>query len=291
MFDWQDMHYFGVLARTGSLSAASRELGVDHATVGRRVTALERDLGLRLIDRLPRRTALTTDGRMMAAAVVAMETAAYTLERSARGAMAKPTATVRVSASPAVAAHLIAPQMAEFRRAHPDITLVLSGVPRFEALDRGEADLAIRLAKPEEPELIAQRIGILHLGLYATPLHAALPTKEWTFIAYDTPLDHVSQQTWLRQFLNGRPLVFQASDLFSQQAAARTGLGAVVLPCFMGDADPTLVRVPADPPPPSRTVWLAVYPEVYRAPAVRAVVGFLRNIIGRVCPPSGKQMR
>lgn len=282
--DWQDLRHFAALARTGSLSAAAREIRVDHATVGRRVAALERSLALRLIDRLPRRAVLTDDGKAIAALAAGMEEAARLVERRARGSATSPIATVRVSASPAVAARLIAPHVPDFYRAHPGITVVLSGVTGMVAMDRGEADLAVRLNKPNDPDLFATRIGIMRFGLYATPELAELPPESWRFIAYDEPLDHVTQQLWLKNLLVGRPVVFQASDLFGQQEAARAGMGAVVLPCFMGDTDTTLVRLPTATPPPMRDIWLATYPDLKRSPAVRLVMDFLSSVIAQGCP-------
>lgn len=85
MIDWQDLHYFSVLARTGSLSAAARTLGVDHATVGRRVASLEQALALRLIDRLPRRSPLTAEGKAIAELADDMTQLTHAIERRARG--------------------------------------------------------------------------------------------------------------------------------------------------------------------------------------------------------------
>jgi DNA-binding transcriptional LysR family regulator len=191
---------------------------------------------------------------------------------------------VRVSASPAVAVRLIAPYVADFHRACPGITLVLSGATHHAALDRGEADLAVRLSRPLEPDLVAQRIGVIRFALYATPEHAALPAEQQAFIGYDAVLEHVTQQVWLRSLLAGRPVVFQASDLFGQQEAARAGLGAVVLPCFMGDDDAALVRMPTPSTPPTREIWLVTYPDLKRSPAIRTVMKFLADVVGRGCP-------
>lgn len=284
MTDWQDFHYFSVLARAGSLSAAARELGVDHATIGRRVAALERALALRLVDRLPRRSTLTPEGVAIAELVARMAGTVQAIERRAHGLTASVSATVRISAPPAVAARLIAPHVVDFHRAHPGITLVLSGAAHNVALDRGEAELAVRMTKPEEPDLIARRIGVMRFGLYATPGHAALPAEDWTFIGYDAALDHVTQQVWLRTLLGGRPIVFQASDLFGQQEAARAGLGAVVLPCFMGDDDSSLIRLTVNPAPPTRDLWLTTYPDLKRSPAIRTVMTFVANVVGQGCP-------
>ncbi|MDH3031876.1 LysR family transcriptional regulator [Methylobacterium fujisawaense] len=284
MLDWQDLHYFSVLAQSGSLSAAARALGVDHATIGRRVSALEKALAVRLVERLPRRVALTGEGRAIAAMVETMSGTVHAIERCARGLAASPAATVRVSAPPAVAARLIAPQVIDFHRIHPGTTLILSGTSHRAALDRGEADIAVRLTRPDDPDLVIRRIGLMRFALYGTPELATRPPAEWTFIGYDPALDHVPQQAWLRSLLAGRPIVFQASDLFGQQEAARAGLGAAVLPRFIADDDAALVRLPIEPMPPMREIWLATYPDLKRSLPIRATMAFLMAAVGRGCP-------
>jgi DNA-binding transcriptional LysR family regulator len=114
MFDWQDLKHFVVLARTGSLSAAAREMGCDHATVGRRVAALEKALGLRLILRLPRSTPLTQDGKMIAGLAAEIENQSHAIVRHARSAGETPQTQVRISAPPSIAARVIAPEIAKF---------------------------------------------------------------------------------------------------------------------------------------------------------------------------------
>ena len=288
MADWNDLRVFAALARAGSLSAAARELGVDHATVGRRVAALERALALRLIDRLPRRAPLTPHGVAVAAALAPMEGAAISVERLARLAKA-PAASVRVSAPPALAAYVIAPRLAAFGRAHPDVTIALAGASGAAALDRGEADVAVRMGKPEETGLVVKRIGRARFALYAAPEVARAPRDAWRFIGFDAALDHVTSQRWLKTLAGKHELAFRASDLFSQAQAARAGLGVVVLPRFVGDGDPGLVEiVNVAPPPPTQDFWLLVYPDVRRAPATRAVTAFLAETIARACPLPGR---
>lgn len=284
MIDWQDIHYFSVFARAGSLSAAARELGVDHVTVGRRIASLESALSLRLIERLPRSTVLTREGEAIAALTTPLINQVQTVERRAKGYSASPLETVRVSAPPAVAARLIAPHVVNFHRDHPGVTLVLSGASHNAALDRGEAEIAVRLSRPKDPDLVIRRIGVMRFALYATPQYAVKPPADWAFIGYDPALEHVTQQVWLRTLLAGRPIVFQASDLFGQQEAARAGLGAVVLPHFMGDDDTALLRLPTDHAPPTRDIWLATYPDLKRSAAIRASMAFLAEVIGSQCP-------
>jgi DNA-binding transcriptional LysR family regulator len=111
------------------------------------------------------------------------------------------------------------------------------------ALDRGEADIALRMDRPRDKGAMAKRIGTMHFGLYANADYAARPPEKWEFIAFDEPLDHVPQQAWLRQFLAGRVVAFEASDLFGQLAAAKASAGIAVLPTIMGDHEPSLRRL------------------------------------------------
>jgi DNA-binding transcriptional LysR family regulator len=290
MIDWDDLRVFAALARAGSLSAAARELGVDHATVGRRVAALERALGLRLIDRLPRRAPLTPRGLAVAAAAAPMEAAAVAVERLARLAR-RPAANVRVSAPPALAAYVVAPRLAAFQRAHPEVTIALSGAPGAAALDRGEADVAVRMGRPEETGLVAKRIGRARFALYAAPEVARTPRDAWRFIGFEAALDHVTSQRWLKALTGGRELAFRASDLFSQAQAARAGLGVVALPRFVGHGDPWLVELSVEPAPPTQDLWLLVYPDARRAAATRAVTAFLAETVGRACPLAERAAR
>ncbi|GES50805.1 LysR family transcriptional regulator [Rhizobium sp. NBRC 114257] len=284
MIDWQDLLHFAALARTGSLSAAARELGVDHATVGRRIAALERSLDLRLIDRRPRTSPLTADGRAIAELAAGMEENVEAIRRYSKSAVAGLSAAVKVSAPPSIAAHLLAPKATLFREEHPDITLTIAGVTRRAALNYGEADIAVRMTRPEESDLLVRRIGVMRFGLYAIPSVAQVPEKDWVFIGYDAAMEHLTQQIWLRSLLEGRPIVFRATDVFGQLEAARTGLGVVALPAFLGDGEPALVRLPVAVPSPARDLWLVTYPDLRRSPAIRAVMDFVADTIGRSCP-------
>lgn len=284
MIDWQDLHHFAALARAGSLSAAARELGVDHATVGRRIAALERALDLRLIDRRPRTSPLTVDGRAIAELVAGMEENVEAIRRYSKSAVSGLPAAVKVSAPPSIAAHLLAPKAALFHTHHPNITLTIAGIARSVALNSGEADIAVRMIRPEESDLLVRRIGAMRFGLYAIPPLAQTPEEDWVFIGYDAAMEHLTQQTWLRSLLNGRPIVFRATDVFGQLEAARAGLGVVALPRFLGDREAGLVRLPTEIPSPTRDLWLVTYPDLRRSPAMRAVMDFVADVVGQSCP-------
>jgi DNA-binding transcriptional LysR family regulator len=281
MFDWQDMYFFTVLARTASLSAAARELQVEHATVGRRIDSLEKSLGLRLVDRLPRSRPLTADGHALLRIVGAMTGMANEVNQLSRVASIDIAGTVRVSAPPSLAIHCLAPRIADLRLQHPGLNLVLLPSLSMAALDKGEADIALRTVRPEENALVRRKIGVVRFALYASAEYAGRPAERWTFVAYDQRSDHLPQQAWLHQLRGDRPVVFSAGDLMSQQMAARFGVGAVVLPTTVGDGDPALIRLPVDSPAPERDLWMTVYPDLRRSPSIKAVMEFLIDCVNQ----------
>lgn len=281
MFDWQDLYYFTVLARTQSLSAAARELQVEHATVGRRIDSLEKSLGLRLVDRLPRSRPLTEDGRALVRLTESMADITAEIKQLSRVASIGIAGTVKVSAPPSMAVYCIAPRIAELRVEHPKLNVVLLPSLSMAALDKGEADIALRTVRPDEDALVRRKIGAVRFALYANAQFKERPPEQWGFIAYDQTRDHLPQQHWLHQIRRNRPVVFSAGDLASQQMAARHGAGAVVLPTTVGDSDPALHRLSTDSDAPVRDIWLTVYPDLRRSPSVKAVMDFLVDCVQR----------
>jgi DNA-binding transcriptional LysR family regulator len=274
--DWQDLRHFAALAREGSLSAAARRLKVDHATVARRIVALESALGLKLVDRRARSYTLTAEGRRIAEIAQRMEATAIELDRAASGARTGLVGPVTVSAPPTLAATLIAPRLAALYDVHPGIRMKLIGEKRSASLSRREADVAVRLSRPEEKSLVARRIGRLDFALFAAPAYLdARRPADYAFIAYDDPMDQAPQQVWLRNFAQGRPIVLRATDLDVQREAAKAGVGIAALPRFFGDSDPGLRRLETSGKAQSREIWLAVHKDLRRAPLVRATLDFL----------------
>ena len=279
MFDWQDLYYFTVLARTQSLSAAARELQVEHATVGRRVDALEKSLGVKLVDRLPRSRPLTAQGIALAELAAGMGELATQVMRLSRVASIEMAGTVWVSCPPSIANHCIAPHVARLRADYPQLNLVLMPSTQLAALDKGEADIALRTVRPDEEALVRRKVGVVRFGLYGPPDFLQKPAERWTFIAYDSSRDHLPQQVWMHQLRGHREIAFAASDLITQQMAARSQVGAVVLPTLVGDHDAALVRLGTNTEGPVRDIWLTVYPDMRRSPSVKVVMEFLVSCI------------
>ncbi|MGM4964420.1 LysR family transcriptional regulator [Tardiphaga sp. 1201_B9_N1_1] len=279
MFDWDDMRHLIALAEEGTLSRAARLLKVDHATVARHVTGLEKALGEMLVERFSKRWRLTDAGREVARMAEGMQAHAHALERAVRARQAGSPAMVTVSAPPALASYFLAPRFAEFRVQRPDLELSLLGSQALASLGRQEADIAVRLSRPTEVSSVVRRIGRVAYGLYAAPAYSLKPPDEWQFIAYDGSLDHVPEQEWLRTIADGRRIVFRSNDLTSQLAAARAGIGIAALPRFLVEGDTRVAALPIEGKPPSRDVHLVVHADMQRNPAVRTVMTFIAEKI------------
>lgn len=280
MPNWDDLHYFVVLAREGTLSAAARALGVDHVTVARRVAALEAATALKLVDRRARSYALTDEGRRIVSLAAPMEEAAFAVERAVQAARPGISGEVAISAPPSLANALIAPRLIHLRRQHPGIVIKLIGEKRSASLSRREADLALRLSRPVEPGLFARKIGDFGFGLYGAPAYLReTPPHAFVFIAYDSSMEDTPQQQWLKQIAGERAIVLRTGDLENQAAAARAGVGLAALPHFLGDGDPGLDRHDTGQKRVAREVWLVVHRDLRRAPAVRAVMDFLTDCL------------
>lgn len=280
MVDWDDLRVFDAVAETGSLTAAARRLGVDHATVGRRLTRLETALNLRLVDRLPRGTPLTESGMQFAELTREMRDTVDRLQRRARDASTSLSGTVTISAPPVVASHFIAGHLGPLRDQHPDLVLSLSGDVGLVSLEQRQADIAVRLVRPDHLSHVARAIGAVHLGLYAAPSIARAAASDWTFIGYDAALAHVPHHHWFERHVGDRPVVLRSSDVNTQVSAARDGIGVAMLPRFMADGDPGLVEVDEGVQPPVRTIWLVTHADIRKSPAVRAVADHLIAIFG-----------
>jgi DNA-binding transcriptional LysR family regulator len=277
--DWSDLAFFLALARSGSLSAAAKRMGTNHSTVARRIENLERDLGVRLVDRLPHAYQLTSAGERVRDLGGAAETAIADIERYARGADRSPHGVVRISGPPHLMASLIAPSLTSLKRRNPELRIELAGEPRAVSLSRREADIALRMSRPSQKGLVARRLAVFHFGLYGTREYVArTAASECSYIGYDESLEHVPQQRWISAMAGARPFALRTNDMASMLAAARGGLGLAVLAHAAARSDPALVQVKTSEPPPKRELWLLFHRDLGKSPAVRAVIDHIVKV-------------
>jgi DNA-binding transcriptional LysR family regulator len=280
MIDWEDIRHFLAVAQSGTLSGAARNLKVDHATVSRRLAALEAALDVRLVDRLPRSCRLTTVGRQVLERAKEMEAGAHGIARLAKAAHAPLVGRVTLSAPPVLVTHLLVEHLARIRVEYPEIRLSLSAQGQQISLSRRDADVAVRLVRPDEAGTLIRKVGAMEFGLYAHRSYAHLAAPErWQFIAFDQYFADMPQQRWLLGIAGARPVACELNHISEHLIAVRAGVGVAGLPCFIGDRDHDLVRIGEDVPLFARDIWLLVHRDLRRTPAVRAVMDFVAAVI------------
>lgn len=276
MLDWEHLRYLVALGHSGSLSVAARALKVDHATVSRRLAALELALGARLVERLPRATPLTAVGQQVLVLANEMQSRVHAIERLAQAQQGALTGRVTLSAPPVLASQFFAGLVQAFHAQHPGICLAILSQAQQISLSRREADLAVRLVRPQDASNVARKLGQLACGLYASCDYAqAQQPSAWQFIAYEESLADTALQRWIVAAAAGRPVVCEVSDIVSQHMACRSGVGVTALPQFIGDADTGLQRLPFDGPAFAPELWLVLHADLQNAAPVRAVADFV----------------
>ncbi|ABC80752.1 LysR family transcriptional regulator [Anaeromyxobacter dehalogenans] len=279
--DWGNLLFFLELSRSGSLARAAKRLGVDRNTVGRRVAALEDELGLPLFERGPQGWACTAAGEELAALASRVEEDVLAIARHADARDRTPAGTVRLTTSVPVASHLLAPAVPSLRARHPRLLLDVSADFRNYDLTRREADLALRLGRPSDAGLVARKVASVAYGFYGSPAFAEerrgrMDLARDPVLAYEGATS--PQERWMDDLAPARLVPFRCNTSLALAAAARTGLGAAVLPCFVADGDPALVRLDG-PEPPSYDLWLLVHGDLRRVPRVRAVIEWVDGVV------------
>ena len=282
--DWNDLRYLVAAEQTGSFAAAARRLRVDQATVGRRLRALQDAMGTPLVERTPGSLTLTAAGRRALLAGEAMSEAALELERTIDAGRPEVAGLLRITATEALASRIVAPRIPELTLRHPGLTIELHVSNERMSLSRREADIAVRLSRPVEPAIAARRAGTLGVALYASRDYVrrrGKPTRETLrdhdLLGYDRPLAAASSAlAWIDEVRGGR-VVLRSNGALSLLGATAAGLGVGALPCFLGDAEPGLVRIL--PEVRAREIWLAVHGDLRRSARVRAGLDFLEAVL------------
>lgn len=295
---WDDVRFFLAVARAGSLASAARTLGVDQTTVGRRLSALEDDLGQPLFERTPRGLVLAAAGKRVLASAEAMADAAGDFEVAARTEDAGIRETVRVATTDSLAEYFVVPALCAVHSRAPNVDVAIVTGWACVNLLRGEADLAVRLVRPSHPRLVARKVADFALRAYAARAYLAArgaPRADFQghdLIAYTEALAATSFTIAGIEASDGR-VVLQTNSGHALLRAAREGLGITELPSYVGDAEPALVRV--CPEHERRySVYVVAHQDRRRARAVRAVseaiaAAFVarRRATGAERPPRG----
>ncbi len=283
--NWDNLRIFLAVARSRSALESAGALRMDHSTITRRLKKLEQDIGSKLFDRSPQGHVLTPIGRRLLASVETIESTLSLVDSRIVGDNQVLTGHVRLGATEGFGSAFLAPHLADFCAEHPSINVDLLAVPRFVNLSKREADLAVSVERPRTGSYVVSKLSDYRLAVYGTPDYLArhppirqasdLPAHR--FIGYVDEMTFSTEMRYLEKITPGAQVAFRSTSIVAQMNAVRQGHALAVLPCFLGNRAPDLVRVLSDEASVVRTFWMYAPKERREIARVRALWDYLRE--------------
>ncbi len=281
MFDWDDLRLFLAAARAGSLTAAARTLGLDAATVGRRVARLETALRSTLLVRSSTGLELTAAGSRLLASAQSAETVMQAALEGADPALGG--GVVRISASEGFGSAVLAPALPDLRARRPHLRVELAANPGFLSPARREVDLAITLSPPGDARLRVEPLTDYQLALYAAPAYLAAKgaprdladLQRFEAVGYVEDLIYAPELRYLDAIPELPRPAFASSSIRAQREMIVAGGGVGVLPCFLAEG---LVRLLPRHILISRRFWISAHREIAEVERIRTARSWVRRL-------------
>lgn len=277
--DWSLIRSFLAVVDAGSLSAASRVTGISQPTLGRHVREAEQALDAPLFQREARGQRLTKAGQALLPAARDMAAAAARLVLAAKAEDGRITGTVRLTASRIVSAHILPPILSRLRAAEPGIQIEIVPSDEVENLLFHAADIAVRMVRPTQGDLIAQRVATMSLGLYVARSlveRQGMPSSiealmDMDFVGFDRSDRIIHLMASVGQAVDSSFFGLRCDDQLVHLALVRAGGGVSGMPVAIGASDPLLMRIDGLIDLPSLPVWLAAAPGLRQTPRIARV--------------------
>ncbi len=283
--NWDDVRLFLAVARSGQFLSAARRVGVNHATLSRRVSALEAALGTQLLVRRPQGCELTEEGERFLSAAERMETEMLAAQAGLGQTGAAISGTVRIGAPDGFGVSFLAPRLGKLVSRHPELKLELVPVPRSFSLSRREADIAITIDRPEQGRLVSSKLTDYTLGLYAAKTYlagAGVPEtvdelRRHRRIGYVEDLIYSASLDFTGEVMRNWNASLEISSATGQFEAVRSGAGIGILHNYIAARHPDLTRLLPETTI-RRAYWITFHESARELARVRAVAGFIQEL-------------
>ena len=300
MLDWDHLRVFLAVARAGQMLAAARQLGLDHATVGRRLGALEAGLGTKLLERRTTGCELTPAGERLLGHAERIETEMLQAQSAIGNVDLALAGTVRIGAPDGFGTYFLAPRLGVLADRNPGLTIQLAPLPRSFSLPKREVDIAVTLQRPSEGRLIARKLTDYSLGIYAArdyldrtgPIGHLTALTGRVLVTYVPDLVYSPALDYFEAFreLDARRL--ECASVVGQMEAVRAGAGVGILHDYAARRHPELVRLLPEHSY-RRSYWLVTHADIHDLRRIKEVEGFIVDAVREarglfVSAPSGE---
>ena len=281
--DWDNLKIFLAVVKAGSVRGGAKHLEMHHSSVVRRIENFEKQIGSKLFNRTSGGYVPTEMGESLIAKVEKIENEVFDIERMILGGDARLTGELRVSMSFGFATHLLIDDLVAFADKYPDIELELIISYELLNLAKREADVAIRACFNPPEHLVGQRVIRYTTCAYATPEY--LRDKDLSnpdsscWIGWN---DRITHPEWVKNSNYPHlPVRGRFNSEIVQLAAAKANFGIAMIPCYLGDSEPSLCRVPPGIPQPNRDIWLLTHKDLSETARVKVFMDFMAQALTR----------
>jgi len=281
MFDWNDLRHLIAVSRHGSTLAAAKMLGVNQSTVHRRLSELERRIGLCLVKRRPAGYCLSEMGEALIREVTAVESAVEQIERKISALKLDLKGTVRLTCPEPTVPRIAASGLLDrFHARYPGLAVEFVTSDRYLDLTKGEADVAFRSGEPIDEQLVGRKVCDSVWAIYASKKYierhgspgSITDLAKHAMIGFDGIMQNHRVAKWLPTAVPAARIVSRSSSMLGAVSSVKAGVGVAPLPTTLGDADKTLVQVLPPVPELTRAWYLLTTPELRRSPRIAAFV-------------------
>ena len=282
--NWDNLRYVLMVANKGSVAAAARELDVNRTTVLRRINTFQENLACRIFDRGDSGYVLTPEAEKMINAAREVENTLFDMQRQIAGHELKLEGELRVTTTDSFMLSMLGPHLATFRQKHPYIVVDLLATNSILDLHRRDADVAIRPTRQPEANLVGRRLCDVEFGVYAAPEFLPDMTGDNIFserwIGFADSLLSTPVGAWFDATIPTVNICLRCDSFVAIRIAAESGMGLALLPVFLGEASPTLVRLEAPTRELTTGLWILTHPDLVRSARVHAFIDHFSAALG-----------
>ncbi|MBO6892793.1 MAG: LysR family transcriptional regulator [Roseibium sp.] len=277
--NWDDLKYFLAVVRTGSSRRAASSLNTNHATVSRRLSALETAIDARLFDRSQQGLVLTQLGETLLPFAESVEVEMAAAARKITGQDSRPVGEIRISIPNFLTETPVTDILAKFCKAHPEIELIIQMTNQLASIERHEVDMSLRYARTVDGDVVGRKLIDCTKSVFCSPDYAASMKDDGgeglQYIGWFEPIREDTAD-WVRESPYPKAkLRHRATEGALQLAFARKGLGLIQVPCFFGDSMEGLVRAPFQQPVVDRSLWLLYHHDLRHTARIRLLIDFV----------------
>ena len=272
MNDWDDLRYFLAVARSGSVSGAATELGVNHSTVSRRINAYEKKHDVRLFERMPQGYEMTQAAENIYRYALEIEERTHIVERELFGRDTRLQGRLCITAYHSTVNELVLPDLGTFSQQYPEIDLELFVTADVRDLSAREADIAIR-GTPQPPDhLVGKKVADFGNAIYTSENYQKRQLARPEVILWR---DEVQLPEWVSEHFPGARVALRVDDITAMGAAVKAGLGMARLPCWIGDVRPGFFRLRLNVASMGWGLWVLIHADLRSTARVRVCRDFL----------------